>query len=244
MLKKNLGNLIKSVNLFEIIWLISTIVLLGVFIGFFPDIMFDDKTNLLVVVCSVISIISSPICEMLISKQSRYWTIFSLFFVEITDIVMLFSLDLYSSALISLFFWIPFDLITFFKWGGRNIDDEKQEITKVKSFNLKQSILVVFLMVVSGLSLGFVLSYMPNTDISYTIAFSNVFEICNGIFLLTRHNEQWFAWFGYLICEIIIWISIGHYVMLITVFAMMVNTIYGFIKWLLYIKHKKVQKGI
>jgi len=180
----------------------------------------------------------------LISKQSRYWTIFSLFFVEITDIVMLFSLDLYSSALISLFFWIPFDLITFFKWGGRNIDDEKQEITKVKSFNLKQSILVVFLMVVSGLSLGFVLSYMPNTDISYTIAFSNVFEICNGIFLLTRHNEQWFAWFGYLICEIIIWISIGHYVMLITVFAMMVNTIYGFIKWLLYIKHKKVQKGI
>lgn len=31
----------------------------------------------------------------------------------------------------------------------------------------------------------------------------------------------------------------GHYVMLITVLAMLINTVYGFAKWLIYIKQKK-----
>ena len=237
--KTSFKNFIKSINLFELIWLISVVVLLVVFISLFPDLMFEDKNNTIVVICSVISIISSPICEMLISKQSRYWTLFSLVFVEITDIIMLFSLDLYSSALISLLFWIPFDLITFFKWGGNNRDEIKKELTKVKTFNWYQNIIIVFVMLILGLVLGNILAIIPNHSSSFVIAFSNIFEISNGIFLLTRHNEQWIAWFGYLICEIIIWISLGHYIMLITVFAMIINTIYGFIKWLLYIKNKK-----
>ena len=191
----------------------------------------------------MVSIIASPICEMLISKQSRYWTLFSVIFVEITDIIMLFSLELYSSALISLLFWIPFDLITFFKWR-KNRDEIKNELTKVRTFNWWQNIVVVFIMLISGLVLGYILNLIPNHSSSFVIAFSNIFEISNGIFLLTRHNEQWIAWFGYLICEIIIWISLSHYIMLITVFAMIINTIYGFSKWLLYIKNKKKNKTI
>jgi len=238
MTKNSFKNFLKSINLFEIIWLCSTIVLLIVFIGIFPSEMIEDPSNTLVVVCSIISIISSPICEMLISKQSRYWTIFSLFFVEITDIILLTSLGLYSSALISLLFWIPFDLLTFFRWS--KIKDEKRnELTKVKTFNWRQGLIIILIMICVGLLLGIILSVIPNSESSFVVAFSNVFEIANGIFLLTRHNEQWFAWFGYLICEIVIWISLGHYIMLITVFAMMINTIYGFVKWLLYIKSKK-----
>jgi len=238
MTKNSFKNFLKSINLFEIIWLCSTIVLLIVFIGIFPSEMIEDPSNTLVVVCSIISIISSPICEMLISKQSRYWTIFSLFFVEITDIILLTSLGLYSSALISLLFWIPFDLLTFFRWS-KNKDEKRNELTKVKTFNWRQGLIIILIMICVGLLLGIILSVIPNSESSFVVAFSNVFEIANGIFLLTRHNEQWFAWFGYLICEIVIWISLGHYIMLITVFAMMINTIYGFVKWLLYIKSKK-----
>ena len=237
--KTNVKNFIKSINLFEIIWIVSVVVILTALIIWVPDLMFEDKNNTLVVICSIISIIASPICELLISKQCRYWTLFSLVFVEITDIIMLFNLGLYSSAVISLFFWIPFDLMTFFKWGGRNKDEIKNELTKVRTFNLWQNLLIILLMLIIGLALGWGLSFIPSYSESFVVAFSNVFEIANGVFLLTRHNEQWLAWFGYLICEIIIWVSMGHYIMLITVFAMMVNTVYGLIKWLLYIKEKR-----
>jgi len=97
----------------------------------------------------------------------------------------------------------------------------------------------VLIIISVGSLLGFIYQLIPNSEQTYVVAFSNVFEIFNGIFLLLRYNEQWFAWFGYLICEIVVWIMAGHYIMLITVFAMIINTIYGIIKWLLYIKKKK-----
>lgn len=238
MKSSGIKNFIRSFNLFELVWLVSVIVLLTVFISLFPDLMFEDKEDTLVVICSVVSIVSSPICEILISKQCRYWTLFSLVFVEITDIIILLNLKLYSSALISLFFWIPFDILTFFQWGGKNRDEEKRELTKVKTFSWRQDIWIALALSLGGLLLGGVLSSVSSVSNVYAVAYSNVFEIANGIFLLIRHNEQWLAWLGYLVCESIIWISLGHYIMLITVFAMMINTVYGFIKWLLYIKRR------
>lgn len=237
--KNNLKNFAKSINLFEIIWLSSTIITLIIFSILFPDLMFEDKTNVLVVICSVITILCSPIVEVLISKQCRWWTIFSIVCVELTDIVVLISLGLYSSCLISLLFWIPVDIVTFITWG-KHKDEQRKELTKVKSFGVKWNIVIVLGMCATAFLFGFIFKNLPNSEISYVIAFSNVFEICNGIFLILRHDEQWFAWFGYLVCETIIWISLGHYIMLITVVSMMVNTIYGIVKWKLYIKNRKI----
>ena len=203
-----------------------------------PDLMFENSKNIPIVILSVISIISSPICELLISKQSRYWTVFSLLFVEIPDIFILFSMGLYSSALLSLLFWIPFDIMTFATWRGKNTDKKRPELTKVKSFKPLHSIMIVIAMILLGVFIGRFLPLATENSNSYIVAFSNVFEIANGIFLLTRHSEQWYAWLGYLICEIIIWVSLGHYIMLITVFAMLINTIYGLLMW-----HKYVQEN-
>ena len=239
MTKETFKSFVKSINLFEICWVVGIVFISICSLIFMPDIMFEDKTNVLLVVCSTISVISSPICEMLISKQCRWWTMFSLVFVEITDIVVLFSMKLYSSALISLLFWIPLDIITFVKWGGKNKDEEHKILTKVKSFSLKQNFFITFLMIEAGILFGVLLSSVTPTELPYVVALSNVFEIFNGIFLLTRHSEQWIAWFGYLIMETIIWTLNGHYIMLITIFAMLINTMYGFTRWFIYIKNKK-----
>ncbi len=237
-MNKNLKRFIKSINFYEIIWLSVTIIILSLLSFLLPDIMFEDKNSIMVVVCSVITILCSPIVEVLISKQCRWWTIFSIFFVELTDIVVLISLGVYSSALISLLFWIPVDIITFIRWG-KHKDEQRNELTKVKTFGIWKGILIISAMCTLGFLLGLIFKNLPNSEISYVIAFSNVFEICNGIFLITRHDEQWFAWFGYLICEIIMWVSLGHYIMLITVLSMMINTVYGIVKWKLYIKNQQ-----
>ncbi len=242
--KQNLKSFIKSINIYEIIWLASAIVALIVLSSLFPDLMFEDKTNMLVVIFSIVSIISSPIVEILISKQCRWWCIFSIFFLECADIIILFSLKIYSSALISLLFWIPIEVVTFLKWG-KHKDEEKKELTKVKSFSPWISVLVVSAMCVIGFLLGLILSYFPNSEVSYVIAFSNVFEISSGILLVTRNNEQWFAWLGYIICESIVWIMMGHYIMLISMAFMLINTLYGIIKWYKYEKkHNKSNIGV
>jgi len=128
--KKSFINYIKSFNAFELIWLFSVVVLLAVFIVFFPDDMFDDSSNTLIVVCSVISIVANPICELMISKQSRYNFIVSIVFIEITEMIIYFSLNLYSCALVSLLFWVPIDIVSFFRWK-KNADEEDTNITKV-----------------------------------------------------------------------------------------------------------------
>ena len=243
MTKENFKSFVKSINLFEVVWLSLTIASLIVLSVLFPDIMFEDRSNTLVVVCSMITIIFGPVVEVLISKQCRYWTMFSLFLVELLQCVVYINLKLYSSVLINILFWAPIDIITFIKWG-KNKDEERKDMTEVKTLGTKGNIIAFIIMCTVGFLLGFIFKLLPNSEISYVIAFSNVFEVSNGIFLLTRYDEQWLAWLGYLVCETIIWVMLGHYIMLITVFSMLINTIYGFVKWKVYIKKSKLIKAI
>jgi len=239
--KTNFKAFFKSITPFEYIWIGGVIVALVICMSLFPDYVLEDKTNVFLIICSVISIISSPICEMLISKQSRYWTMFSLFFVEITDTCVYFSLGLYSTALVSLLFWVPMDIITFVRWNKFK-DEEKNELTKVKKLPWKWSIVLLLGVLAFGFGVGALLTLIPDSKVTYLVAFSNAFEIINGILILLRYTEQWFAWLAYLICQTIVYITLGHYIMLITIFAMLINTLYGFIKWLIYTKKHKPQE--
>jgi len=237
---QSLKNFIKSFNPFEIIWLLSVIILLTVFIIFLPDAMFDDSSNTLIVILSIISIIANPVCELMISKQNKYNFIVSIVFIEITETIIYFSLSLYSCALVSLLFWIPIDIVSFIKWH-KNKDEENENITKVKKLNWWQDILIVLGIAAFSFVVGYLLSLLPECEDSYLDAFVSAIGMSNGILLLLRYNEQWFAWLIYLIFDGILWIISGHYIMLITIAAMLINTIYGFIKWIKYIKtHKKI----
>jgi nicotinamide mononucleotide transporter len=238
--KKSFKEFIKSFNLFEIVWLVSVIVLLAVFTIIFPDFMFDDSSNTLIVVCTSRSIIANPICELMISKQSRYNFIVSIVFIEITEMIIYLSLNLYSCALVSLLFWVPIDIVSFFKWQ-KNTDEVDDNITKVKRLNWWQDILAILAIAAFSFVVGWVLSLIPECEDTYLDAFVSALGMANGILLLLRYNEQWFAWFAYLIFDAVLWIVSGHYIMLITIVAMLINTIYGFVKWILYIKNEKAK---
>ena len=72
-------------------------------------------------------------------------------------------------------------------------------------------------------------------------SFVSAVGMANGILILLRYNEQWIAWMLTLILDAVSYILSGSYIMLITVAAMMVNTIYGFIKWFIYTNKQKKQ---
>lgn len=240
--KGSFKSFLKSFNKFELIWFCSVIVLLTVAMIFLPDLVFEDSSNVLMIVCSVLSVVANPICELMISKQSKYNFLVSIAFIEITEMIIYFSLGLVSCALVSLLFWVPIDIVSFFKWK-KNKDEQNEDLTKVKKLNWWQDILIILGIAAFSFGVGYVLSLIPGCEDTYLDAFVSALGMANGILLLLRYNEQWYAWFAYLIFDAVLWIISGHYVMLITVVAMMINTIYGFVKWIQYIKFKKqIQK--
>ena len=212
--------------------------LVALFAIFLPDEMLEDMSNPLVVTCSVIAVLANPVCELLIAKQSKWNFIVSILFIEVTESILYFSLGYYSVALISIIFWVPIDIISFIDWH-KHPDKEEEIITEVRRLNWWQDIIVVALIFAFGFGVGYILTLIPGAEDTYLDAFVSAVGMANGILILLRYNEQWIAWFITLILDAALYIVSGSYIMLITVAAMMVNTIYGFIKWFIYTNNQK-----
>ena len=104
---------------------------------------------------------------------------------------------------------------------------------------VKQDILVILGIVAFSLIAGSLIGLIPGAADSYLDALAAACGMANGILLLLRYTEQWYAWFITLILYTVLYIISGSYIMLITTFAMLVNTCYGFVKWVLYTKKSK-----
>lgn len=227
--------LLKSFTPYQITYLTVVFVLTALFIIFFPDYMLDDTSRTLVVVCSVIATLANPVCELLISKQSKWNFAVDILLIELPELVICLAMGWYTIAIVTMVFWVPIDVISFLKWH-RHPDKKEEELTIVKRLSVKQDILVILAIFAFSFGAGTLISMIPGAADSYLDALAAAFGMANGILLLLRYNEQWYAWFITLVLYAILYVTSGTYIMLITVAAMLVNTCYGFVKWLLYIK--------
>lgn len=235
--------LIQSFTPYQITYLVVVFALTGAFCIFMPENMLDDTSNIFVVVCSVIATLANPLCELLIAKQSKWNFVVDAVLIELTELVICLANGWYTIALVTVLFWIPVDVISFINWN-RHPDDEQEELTVVKRLTPLQDVLVVLAILAFGFAAGTIMSKIPGASESYLDALSAGFGMANGILLLLRYSEQWYAWFITLVLYAILYTVSGTYIMLITVAAMLVNTVYGYVKWLLYTnKAKQVQNA-
>ena len=243
-MKEKLKKFFKSFTLYQIIYLASVVLLVVLFMIFLPDDMLESTEGMskgmatFVTICAVVAVVANPVCELLISKQNKYNFIVSIVFIEVTESIILFVQGNYSTALFSILFWIPIDLASFFTWK-KHPDEQEEMITQVKRLTWWQDILMIAGIFAFGFGVGYLLTLIPGAENTYLDAFCTAVGMANGILLLLRFNEQWIAWIICLILDAWLYIAAGSYFMLITVFAMVVNTVYGFIKWLVYIKSHK-----
>ena len=228
-----LKSFLRSFTPYQKGYLITVLLLTAAFTVFFPDLMLEETDSTFVLTCSVISVLANPVCELLISKQSRWNFAVSVVFVEIPEIILSFALGWYTLAAITLVFWIPIDVVSFLKWRSHP-DAEEDELTVVKRLTWKQDALALLAILVFGFGVGSLISLIPGASDSYLDALTAAFGMANGILLLLRYSEQWYAWFLTLILYVILYASSGSYIMLITIAAMLVNTCYGFWRWLRY----------
>ena len=195
------------------------------------------------------------LCELLISKQSRYNFLVSVF-VEIVEIaISLVLMYRFATLTTTLFFWLPIDIISFINWS-KHKDQEESELTKVRRLKGWQEVMVIVGIIAWTIIVGYIISGLDiatdfyhnrtlETAIIYIDACASAVGIANGIFIFFRFREQWIAWYICSALEAIINILSGQYVLLILKLGYFTNTTYGYIKWSKYIKtHKEEQVSL
>lgn len=239
-----LGALVKSFTRYQICYLAVVLIITVAFIIIMPENMLDDTSNKFIVVCSVIACLANPVCELLISKQSKMNFLVDIFFIELTEFFVCLHIGSYAIATVTLIFWIPIDIISYIRWTKKP-DEIREEETIVRQLTWKTDLLVILAILAFGFGVGYLLNSVPGLADSYLDAFAAATGMANGVLLLLRYREQWFAWLLTLVLYTAMYIQTGSYIMLITVAAMFVNTCYGFVKWLIYVKRRseRLQSG-
>lgn len=237
---------------YEKIWFAATMVLAVVFSIIFPEEEANGINGIVIMLLYLVDTFLNVLCELLISKQSRYNFIVSVL-VEITEILICVVLMYrFATLAATLFFWLPIDIVSFINWS-KHKDEKEEELTVVRKLKGYQEILIIIGIIIWTIVVGYFLSgldietdFLNNktleTIIIYIDACCSAVGICNGLFILFRLEEQWIAWYIFAILESIINILSGQYVLLVLKLAYLTNTTYGYIKWNRYIKEHEEGK--
>lgn len=235
---------------YEKCWFFSILILAFIFAFLFPEEDVNGINGKAIMALYLADTFFNILCELLISKQSRWNFIVSLF-VEACEIAI-YALLAYRFATMAttIFFWIPIDIISFITWS-RHPDRNQAELTEVRKLSGWAEVLILTGIVLWTVGIGSLLAGMGtmtelfggnrNLEVicCYLDAMVSAVAVCNGVFIWLRFREQWVAWYIDAILEAVINILAGQYVLLILKLGYLTNTTYGYIKWTKYIKNAK-----
>lgn len=232
---------------YEKIWFLSIMVLATVFAVLFPEESANGVSGIVIMLLYLLDTFLNILCELLISKQSRYNFLVSVL-VEITEIaICLVLMYRFATMAVTLFFWLPIDILSFINWT-KHKDDEEEELTAVRRLKGWQELLIILGIILWTVAVGYILSGLDiSTDffkgnrgleilISYLDACASAVGVANGLFIFFRLREQWIAWYVCALLEAIINVLSGQYVLLILKLGYFTNTTYGYIRWSRYIR--------
>ena len=240
----------KQFTTYEKSWFISIMVLATILSVLFPEDSANGVNGIIIMILYLLDTFLNILCELLISKQSRYNFLVSVL-VEIVEIVSCVVLMYrFATMATTLFFWLPIDIISYINWS-KHRDDEEDELTMVRKLKGYQEVLVIIGIIVWTVVVGYFISGLDittdfynnktlETAIIYIDACASAVGIANGLF---RLREQWIAWYICAFLEAVINIMSGQYVLLPLKLGYFTNTTYGYIKWSRYIKeHQNKEK--
>lgn len=239
----------KFFSLYEKCWFIIILILACIISYFFPESDANGVNGTIIMCLYLLDTFLNILCELLISKQSRYNFLVSIL-IEIVEIITCIVLMYrFATLAVTLFFWLPIDIISFINWS-KHKDEIDDELTIVRSLKGYQEILVIIGIIVWTIVIGYLISGLnihtdfinnktTETIIIYLDACASAISIANGLFIFFRLKEQWFAWYICALLETIINVMSGQYVLLVLKIGYFTNTTYGYIKWNKYIKSRK-----
>ncbi len=234
---------------YEKCWFISVLFLAMLFSVLFPEESANGFNGVIIMLLYLLDTFFNVLCELLISKQSRYNFLVSIL-VEITEILIcLLLMYRFATMATTLLFWLPIDIISFINWS-KHKDEKDEELTIVRKLKGYQEVLIIVIIVIWTFVVGYFISGLNiKTDffidkelatlIIYLDACASAVGIANGLFILFRLREQWLAWYLCAALETVINILSGQYVLLVLKLAYFTNTTYGYLKWSEYISARR-----
>lgn len=244
----------KHFTLYEKLWFLSIMVLASVFAILFPEESCNGISGIIIMLLYLADTFLNILCELLISKQSK-WNFIVSVFVELTEILICVVLAYrFATMATTLFFWLPIDIISFINWN-RKPDQEEEELTRVRTLKGWQEVLIILGIVVWTAGIGFLLTTIDlgselfqgndvmRIVVCYLDACASAVGIVNGLAILFRLREQWISWYICAALEAAINILAGQYVLLVLKLGYFTNTTYGYIQWTKYIRsHPELEK--
>ncbi len=236
----------KEFTTYEKCWFLTIMTLATIVAVLFPEESANGVNGVIIMWLYLLDTILNILCELLISKQSRYNFLVSVA-VEITEIVICIVLMYrFATMVTTLFFWLPIDILSFINWT-KHKDEEEEELTAVRRLKGYQEVLIILGILVWTVVVGYFLSGLDiktdfiqskslETAIAYIDACASAVGVANGLFIFFRLREQWIAWYVCALLESVINILSGQYVLLILKLGYFTNTTYGYIKWSRYIR--------
>ncbi len=251
-MKQRIQNLWNYFTTYEKVWFFSILILAFIFAFLFPEEDVNGVNGALIMGLYLADTFLNILCELLISKQSK-WNFIVSVFVEITEILICIVLAYrFATMATTLFFWLPIDIISFINWH-KHPDQKEEELTQVRKLSGWVKALVIMGIVIWTVVVGYFLTTLDlGTDlfggnelleviVCYLDACASAVGIANGVFILLRYQEQWIAWYICSLLEAAINILSGQYVLLVLKVGYLTNTTYGYIKWNKYIKEHQAQ---
>lgn len=240
---------------YEKVWFLSILVLAAIFGIIFPEEDCNGISGIAIMGLYLADTLLNIWCELLISKQSK-WNFIVSVFVELAEIGICVLLRYrFATMATTLFFWLPIDIISFINWH-RHPDRQEDELTVVRTLRGWQEVLVLIGIAVWTFGLGYLLTRLDvGTDlfggnellatlVIYLDACASAVGVANGLFILFRFREQWVAWITCAVLEAVINIMSGQYVLLVLKAGYLTNSIYGYVKWTSYIKARQAEKPV
>ena len=244
----------KFFTAYEKSWFLGIMVLATIFAVLFPEESANGVNGIWIKLLYLLDTFLNILCELLISKQSRYNFLVSVLVEIIEIIISIVLMYRFATMTVTLLFWLPIDILSFINWT-RHKDDKEEELTVVRRLKGYQEVLVILAIGVWTVVVGYFISgldirtdFLGNnkqleTIMIYLDACASAVGIANGLFIFFRLREQWIAWYICALLEAIMNILAGQYVLLVLKLGYFTNTTYGYIKWSRYIGTHKEEKA-
>ncbi len=185
------------------------------------------------IVIGIIVIVSSILNCYFASNFKKINYVFGLLYYIICGYIA-FKNHIYGMFFFYLLIFSPLQIWGFINWGKKQ--DENNNVI-ARAFSMKNRIILIISCVIFSLILANVLKQIPQAQLTFLDAFSNIINLSGVVLLALRFNESWWLWLINNVIDLILWSNVvklggnNSIAVLISAIIYLIINIYGIIKW-------------
>lgn len=150
---------------------------------------------------------------------------------------------LYGWLIFTIIFYLPVQIFGIVNWFKNKTEDS----VEMKSFNLKNSIIICSSIFVGSAILGFLLSLIPSQNLAFLDSTSQIINVSGVVLVSIRFKECWYVWLANNFIDTTIWIvntingTANAEMTLITSIMYLVMNVVGLVCWIKTERKQKTQ---